>query len=71
MTLSYYSGVLQTRGATGLPENAAWEEDLVVLLLRGASLDHRALLIVHFHVLPHVVRGRNWTHVVDLWQKNQ
>lgn len=59
------------REATGLPENAAWEEDLVVQLLRGAPLDHRALLIVHFHVLPYVVGGRNRTHVVDLQRKKQ
>lgn len=48
------------------PENTAWEEDLVVQLLWGAPFDDHALLVVHFNMLPHIVGGRNWTHVVDL-----
>lgn len=48
------------------PENAAREQDLVVQLLGGAAFDHGALLVVHANVVPHVVRGGNRTHVVDL-----
>lgn len=50
----------------GPPENTARDEDLVVQLLRGPTLDHGALLVVHVDVVPHVVRGGNWTHVVYL-----
>lgn len=52
--------------ACGRPEDAAREQDLVVQLLGGASTDGHTLLVVHHHVVPHVVGGGNWAHVVYL-----
>lgn len=53
------------------PEDAAWEQDLIVQLLGGSSTDGHTLLIVHLNMVPHVVGGGNWADMIYLQHRQR
>lgn len=53
------------------PEDAAREQDLVVLLLGRTSIDCHAVFVIHFDMVPHIVGRRDWSNMVYLYTNDQ
>lgn len=60
----WYLGLLK-RSRTP-PEDAAWEEDLIFHLVRGAPGNLYTVLILLFHLVSHVILLGDVTSIIDL-----